>query len=132
MPEIKTKKNDKNVDDFINNSNPKFVDDSIVLLKIFREVTGESGSMWGDSIVGFGSTKIRYADGSELEWPKIGFSPRKNYLALYIMEDKSSVTDLLPRLGKHKSTKACIYINKMKDIDSGVLKQILKRAFDEK
>lgn len=132
MSEIKTKKNDKSVDEFINSSNPKFIEDSKILLKIFREVSRDKGSMWGDSIIGFGTWIIKYADGKELKWPKIGFSPRKNYIALYVMEDKSSISNLLEKLGKHKSTKACIYINKMKDIDSSVLKQILKRSFDEK
>ena len=84
MSEIKTRKNDKSVDEFINNSNPKFIEDSKILLKIFREVSGEKGSMWGDSIIGFGTWIIKYADGKELEWPKIGFSPRKNYIALYV------------------------------------------------
>lgn len=96
---------------------------------IMRRVTGEKPRMWGTSIVGYGSTTQRYADGRELEWPALGFSPRKQALTLYMCElDRHAA--LLERLGKHKrSDVCCLYLKRLSDVDLGVLEKMCARDF---
>lgn len=104
--------------------------DSLALLKLFKEVTGEKAQMWGTAIVGFGSYHYK-SDRStqEGDWPLTGFSPRKQNLTIYIMPGFSEYTDLLKDLGKHKiSGGSCIYINKLSDVDLKVLAKIIKKS----
>jgi hypothetical protein len=93
-----------------------------------RDVTGEEPKMWGSSIVGFGSYHYKYASGREGDWPITGFSPRKGDLTLYITGGLDSFSDLLPKLGKHKTAKSCLYIKKLSDIDVGVLRKIISKS----
>jgi hypothetical protein len=85
--------------------------------------------MWGPSIIGFGSYHYRYASGHEGDAPRIGFSPRKANLVLYVggFPDYEA---LLARLGKHKSSKACLYLGKLADVDLGVLEEIARRTYE--
>jgi hypothetical protein len=84
--------------------------------------------MWGTSIVGFGSYHYRYASGQEGDWPIAGFSPRKQNLSVYIMPGFEKYGDLLSRLGKHKTGKSCLYINKLADVDMDVLEALVSEA----
>lgn len=93
-----------------------------------REVTGEEPSMWGTSIVGFGSYRYTYASGREGEWPLTGFSPRKQNLTLYIMSGFDSYADLLADLGKFKTGKSCLYINKLEDVDLDTLRELISQS----
>ena len=93
-----------------------------------REVTGAEPQMWGDSIVGFGSYHYVYASGREGDWPLTGFSPRKRNLTLYIMAGFDEYDELLSRLGKFKTGKSCLYINKLEDVDQEVLAELVKRS----
>jgi len=104
--------------------------DSLALLKLFKEVTGEKAQMWGTAIVGFGSYHYKSERSTqEGDWPLTGFSPRKQNLTIYIMPGFSEYADLLRELGKHKiSGGSCIYINKLSDVDLKVLAKIIKKS----
>jgi len=94
---------------------------------MMRRATGAAPKMWGTAIVGFGSRRLKYASGRELDWPAIAFSPRKGALTLYLgaMEKRA---DLLARLGKHRSSKACLSIKRLADVDRKVLEALIARA----
>jgi len=81
--------------------------------------------MWGTAIIGFGSEKIKYASGKELDWPKTGFSPRKQALTLYVLNGSKAQKELLKKLGKHKTGKVCLYIKKLSDVDINVLEKVI-------
>jgi len=131
MYELKTKINDKNVLDFLNNvENKRRKDDALVVLEIMSRLTKEEAKMWGDSIIGFGTYKYSNSTGKEFEWMKIGFSPRKQSLTLYIMNGYEHYVELLQRLGKHKLGKSCLYINKLDDIDLSVLEELISHSYD--
>lgn len=129
MAALKTQKNDANVEQFLEGvPNEKRRADSYAVLELMREVTGEEPAMWGTSIVGFGSYRYRYASGREGEWFVVGFSPRKQSLTLYIMSGFDDYDPLLVDLGKYRTGKSCLYINKLEDVDLDVLRQLVKRS----
>lgn len=99
--------------------------DSLRLVEIMKTETGFEPRMWGASIIGFGSYHYRYDSGREGDAPLVGFSPRKNELALYLAHNFGNREDLLQQFGKHKSGKACIYVKKLTDIDEGILKKMI-------
>lgn len=131
MSTIKTLVNDDNVEDFINNAaSGAKRDDSFVLLELFSKITGEKPKMWGTSIIGFGQYHYKSEKSKqEGDWPLIGFSPRKQNLTLYIMPGFGDHADLLAKLGKHKTSVGCLYINKLADVDMAVLEQIIKKSY---
>ena len=131
MSQNKTIANDNDVTAFINAvESKKKRDDSFTIMILMEEVTGEQATMWGSSIVGFGSYHYRYETGREGEMPLVGFSPRKQAIALYIMAGFDTYDDLLSKLGKHKTGKSCLYINKLKDIDISILKEIVRQSIE--
>lgn len=132
MSTIKTTVNDASVTDFINSvEDTTKRQDSFVLLDLFSRVTGESPKMWGASIIGFGQYHYKSERSrQEGDWPLIAFSPRKQSLTLYVMPGFDNLGDLLEKLGKHKTSKGCLYINKLADVDMTVLEQIIKRDFE--
>jgi hypothetical protein len=97
-------------------------------LDIMRKATGAEPKMWGSSIVGFGAYHYRYANGREGDWFLTGFSPRKQNLTLYIMGGFEQHAELLKSLGKHKTGKGCLYINRLDDIDLPTLRKLVKRS----
>ncbi len=126
MADIKTKVNDASVEDFLNAvENGKKRADSFRILEMMAEVTGEPPRMWGTSIVGFGSYHYRYESGREGDMPLVGFSPRKQNLTLYITSDFDRYAGLLGRLGKFKTSKACLYLNRLEDVDLAVLRELV-------
>jgi len=129
MAELKTKKNDASVVDFLATvtDETKRADAEIVLA-MMREATGEEPVMYGGSIVGFGSYRYEYASGREGHWFLTGFSPRKQNLTLYIMPGFSAYGALLADLGKYKTGKSCLYIKKLADVDTAVLNQLIERS----
>jgi hypothetical protein len=131
MSEPKTKVNDADVNDFINSvDNDQKKDDGFKLLEIFTRLTGEKPKMWGSSIIGFGQYHYKPERSSqEGDWMLTGFSPRKQALTLYLMLGHSDYSDLLKRLGKHKTGAGCLYINKLEDVDTGVLEELIKRSY---
>lgn len=134
MTELKTKVTTASVKDFLDKVEPETKrEDSFKLLKIFEEVSGEKAKMWGSAIVGFGVYHYKSERSSqEGDWPRTGFSPRKQNLTLYVMLGLGKDNrPLLDKLGKHKESKGCLYINKLSDVDEGVLKKIIKHNLDE-
>ena len=131
MTELKTRPNKKNVQEFLNNvENVRRREDSFELLKLMEEVTHEKPVMWGDSIVGFGKYHYKYASGREADWLATGFSPRKQSLTVYIMDNFDKYNDLLKKLGKHKTGKSCLYINKLDDVNIPVLKELISESMN--
>lgn len=120
MPEIKTKKNDQKIDLFLSGiKDAGQREDCFVLLKIFENAVREKPAMWGSSIVGFGQHQ---------DWMVTGFSPRKGKIAVYLMSGMESAKIHLKSLGKSESSKSCLYIRSLKDIDVKVLEKILKSS----
>ena len=122
--EQKTKPTTLSVADFIAAvEDPKRRADAEAAGALLAEATGEPPVMWGPSIIGFGAYHYRYASGHEGDAPLVGFSPRKANLVFYLYCDEGR-DDLLARLGKHKSGKGCVYVNRLSDIDPAVLKEM--------
>ena len=129
MSDVKTKVNDASVEEFLNAvAHPVKKADSFILLEMMTEVTGVAPKMWGGSIVGFDSYHYVYASGREGDWPIVGFSPRKQNISLYIMPGFANFDPLLKKLGKHKTSKACLYINKLADIDLDILRELIQQS----
>jgi len=117
MAELKTKRNDGSVVEFLNSvTDENKRQDSFEVLKMMEELTGEEPKMWGTSIIGFGSYHYKYASGREGDWFLVGFSPRKQNITLYIMSGFDQYNDLLGKLGKHSTGKSCLYIKKVEDV----------------
>ncbi len=131
MSELKTQKNEASVEGFLNSvENEKRREDSFVVLDLMKEVTGEKPVMWGTSIVGFGSYHYKYASGREGDWFVVGFSPRKQSMTLYIVDGFGNYDLLLRDLGKYKTGKSCLYINKLEDVDQKVLRELVKQSVE--
>lgn len=129
MSELKTKPNDESVEEYLSTvDDDKKRRDSATILALMKEVTGAEPKMWGDSIIGFGSYRYKYASGREGEWFLTGFAPRKRNLTLYIMSGFSDYDDLLERLGKFKTGKSCLYVNKLEDIDLSALRELVEKS----
>ncbi len=131
MAELKTKKNDGDVEAFLNNvAHDKRRTDAFKMLDLMKEVTGEQPKMWGASIIGFGDYHYKYESGREGDWFLTGFSPRKQSLTLYITSGFAQYQELMAKLGKHKTGKGCLYINKLEDVDEAVLKTLVKKSIE--
>lgn len=129
MAELKTKKNDGDIKDYLNSvENEKRREDSFVILKMMEEVTGLEPKMWGGSIVGFGDYHYKYESGREGDWFLTGFAPRKRNMTLYIMPGFEHYDELLGKLGKYTTGKSCLYINKLEDVDMDALRQLVKES----
>lgn len=128
MSELKTTKNKKSPLAFIKKvEHETRGQDALELLNIFEEATGMKPEMWGDSIVGYGSYHYKSDRSSqEGDWPLTGFSPRKQNLSIYIMPGFDNYKSELKKLGKHKTSVSCLYVNKLEDIDTKILKKIIK------
>lgn len=129
MYELKTKENDNSVIEFIEQvESPRKREDAYKLLDIFTETTGYEAKMWGPSIIGFGSYHYKYPTGHEGDAPLVGFSPRKAKISLYFATGDTEREKLLNEFGKHTAGKACVYINKLADIDVNVLKKLITQS----
>jgi hypothetical protein len=106
--------------------------DSFVILEMMEEAMGEKPQMWGSAIIGFGNVSLKYESGRELDWFKLGFSPRKQNLTLYVLNHSPGQEALLKKLGKHTTSKGCLYINKLADVDAAVLRKIIVQAATKK
>ena len=130
MSDLKTKQTEASPSTFISSiSDDKKRSDANTLLTIMSDITQQPPTMWGDSLIGFGLYKYQYASGRKGEWFRVGFSPRKQNITLYIMNGFSQYQHLLERLGKHKTGKSCLYISKLEDIDVDVLKQMIALSY---
>lgn len=131
MSENKTRPTDQDVIRFLSSVEHKTRrQDGLALLEMMEEITGEEPVLWGSSIVGFGSYHYKYESGREGDMPLIGFSPRKQSLTLYIMPGFDEYEDMLEQLGKHKIGKACLYVNKLADVDEEVLRDLIRHSYE--
>jgi hypothetical protein len=128
--EPKTRPTDASVEAFIDAvEDPRRREDAHAILALMRRVTNEEPVMWGPSIVGFGS--YRAADGKGAAWCRLGFSPRKANLVVYLIDGYENRAAMLARLGKHKIGKSCLYLNKLADIDPKVLEDLVIDSWTE-
>lgn len=128
MAQNRTAPTDVPVDDFLATVPPRRREEARVLIRLMREVTGESPVMWGPSIIGFGSYHYRYDSGREGDAALAGFSPRKARLTVYLPDGCARHSDALASLGPHTSTVACLYITRLSDIDPEVLRGIVAES----
>ena len=129
MAEIKTKTTEVSVDDFIEAiDNPQRREDAKKVRALFERLTGEPAKMWGPTIIGFGSYHYKYDSGHEGVMCRMGFSPRKAELVLYVLTGAAGQEANLARLGRHRTGKVCLYIKKLSDVDEGVLEEMTANA----
>jgi hypothetical protein len=130
MTELKTKVTSKSVPAFLKmlESDTKRKD-AEVLVKIFKEVTGEQPKLWGENIIGFGQYHYESTRSSQKgDWPLTAFSPQKQKISIYIMPGFTAYGDIMAKLGKYKTGTSCLYINKLDDIDVTLLKKLIKQS----
>ena len=128
--EPKTRETDASVEDFLNSvENKERREDAFRVLEMYKRATGLPPKMWGTAIIGFGTRPIKYADGSEMDWPIAAFSPRKQNMTIYAINGSAKQPELLAKLGKHSTSKACLYIKRLADVDEKVLESIIKDSF---
>lgn len=134
LAEIKTKPTTDSVEDFINKvPDEQKRKDSFELLEMMKKASGEEPVLWSSSIIGFGNKRYKSAaTGREVDWLKIGFSPRKANLSLYLSVSLQEHSDALEKLGKHKTGVGCLYINKLDDVDLKVLKGMITTSLKGK
>jgi len=127
MSENKTKANDVSVEAFLQSvEHPVRRADGLALHDLFSRVSGYEARMWGPTIVGYGRYSYKYESGREGDSLATGFSPRKGNLSIYVMPGYQDYQEILDRLGKHKMGKACLYVNKLADIDLTVLEELIR------
>jgi hypothetical protein len=130
MAENKTRPTSASVDDFIANiDNSRRRTDALTALKIYKEVTGLPPVMWGPSIVGFGLLHYVYGTGRKGVMPAAGFSPGKANMTFYVGNEFEGAAELYAKLGKHRKSVACLYVNKLEDVDLDVLREIIARQY---
>ena len=129
MAELKTQPNDQSVEAFVAAiGDERRRQDCQTVLALMRDVTGEEPRMWGENVVGFGDYHYKYASGREGDWFKVGFSPRKRNLTIYLNYGFGEDADLMARLGKYKTGAACLYVNRLQDVDLEVLREVVSRS----
>lgn len=132
MSENKTQMTDENVTEYLQSVQPaRRSEDGLALDRLFRRVTGCEPRMWGASIVGYGTYAYTYKSGRTGEWLATGFAPRKASLSIYVMPGYANFGDILGRLGKHKTGRSCLYVNKLSDIDTDVLAELIRAGLDD-
>lgn len=131
---LKTKETEASVDDFINAITDETKrKDCFTIIKLMQKVTKDKAKMWGSAMVGFGNTVFKSPKtGREVDWFKIGFSPRKANITLYLITDYKKQTENLKKLGRHKLGGGCLYLNGLAGVDLKVLETIITAAAKEK
>lgn len=133
MPENKTKQTEQSVPAFLDRiEDENRRKDSIAIVELMKDASGEEPRMWGESIVGFGSYHYKYESGREGDSMLVGFSPRKQNLTLYLAPGSDQYDTLLSKLGKVKTGKGCLYINKLADVDPKILRQMVKQSAEHR
>jgi len=129
--ELKTKRSEVSVESFLKTlSDSQQQTDSRTILSMMQKISGDPPKMWGPAIIGFGNTTLKYDSGRELEWMKIGFSPRKANLTLYgVLSGNEKLSE---KLGKFTTGKGCLYIKKLTDIDQKVLEKMIAASLKKK
>jgi hypothetical protein len=131
MPENKTQPTTASVDAFIAAAQPpERSADAKVVRTLMERLSGEPATMWGPSIIGFGSCHYKYDSGREGDMPRIGFWPRKAELVFYLSDEFLEHADLMARLGKHRTGKSCLYVKRLSDIDMTVLEALIEGSLN--
>lgn len=125
----KTQKTSASVSDFLDTVSELRRADSLVLIDMMREISNHEPVMWGTSIIGYDTYHYKYDSGREGDVGVIGFSPRKASLSIYINDGFDAYGELLSRLGKHKTSVVCLYINKLSDVNLDVLREIITLSY---
>ena len=128
--EIKTTVNNASVTAFLKKvEGEQKRKDSFEIMKIMQQISKEKPKMWGPSIIGFGSFHYKYESGREGDMPLIAFSPRKQYITLYVLAGDAHEAPLLKKLGKHTRSKVCLYVKKLSDVNMDVLKDLIVKSY---
>jgi hypothetical protein len=131
MAEPKTKSNDGDVEAFLNEiTDEKKRHDCFTILELMKKITRAEPKMWGASIIGFGNYRYKYESGREGDWFLAGFAPRKQNITFYITSGFTKYNELLAKLGKHKTGKSCLHINKLEDVNLSVLEEMIEKSVD--
>lgn len=129
MAENKTQPTDQSVKIFIDSlDDQQKISDSYSILELMKDVTGCEPKMWGPSIIGFDQYHYKYESGREGDWMKVGFSPRKRELSIYVMSGFKKHDELMKKLGKYRTGKSCLYVKKLDDIDMNVLRELVEES----
>lgn len=134
MVELKTKPNNASIDEFLATiKNEQKRADSYQIIELMQLITKAEPKMWGGSIIGFGDYHYKYASGREGNWFLTGFSPRKQNFSIYLMscDNENDFPELFSKLGKYKTGKSCLYLNKLADIDINILEQLIRQSITE-
>lgn len=132
MAETKTRATDVSVDAYIDAvENPVRREDAKVIRAMMERISGKPATMWGPSIIGFGAYSYQYDSGHGGTACRMGFSPRKAELVLYVLAGRPGLEAELARLGKHKAGKGCLYIRKLADVDLDAVESIARGCWDE-
>lgn len=132
MAEIKTQRNDADVDAFLASvENDRRRRDAVTMKEIMTRLSGNEPQMWGSSIVGFGEYHYTNGSGKRTTWMKTGFSPRKQALTLYIMDGFDTYDALLEQLGPHSTGRACLYIKDLEEVDLATLETLISASLDQ-
>lgn len=131
MAEPKTRPTDADVGAFLDAvPDERRRSDARRVCDLLGEVTGEPPVLWGTSLVGFGSTHLRYATGRELDWPVVSFAPRKAATTVYLSDGFEERTDLLDRLGPHAIGRSCLHLKRLDDVDTAVLRELVAASVE--
>ena len=130
MSDSKTKPTDISVDQFLSTVTSQRADEARTIIAIMARITGEPAVMWGPSIIGFGSVHYKYDSGREGDMPLLGFSPRKANLTIYFMEGFDRYEDELAQLGPAKTSKSCLYVTKLANINLDILTQMITSSYE--
>ena len=132
MAENKTQATEASVEAFLAKVEPEQRrEDGRVIAEMMARITGEPATMWGPSIIGFGTHHYRYESGREGDICRIGFSPRKAQLVFYVGAGSGRLDPLLAKLGKHSTGKGCLYIRKLADVDQAMLEALIAKAWSD-
>jgi hypothetical protein len=129
MAQLKTSANGDDVEAFLDSiADEARQSDAHEVCALMATAAKAPAVMWGSTIVGFGSRRLRYDDGREIDWMVIGFSPRKASTTLYLSGGVDHYADLFARLGKHTTGKGCLYLKRVSDVDRDVLVEVIARS----
>lgn len=129
MATLKTQPTEQSVEAFLALvPDPGRREDALALSALLTRITGESPVLWGAGLVGFGRHHFVYESGREGDWFRVGFSPRKGELVLYLQAGFEAHRDLVARLGRHKAGKGCLYLKRLGDADPEVLEALIRAS----
>lgn len=127
--ENKTRPTDTAIEEFIASLPDRQQVDAWTLVKIMQDISGEPPVLWGSRIVGFGTFHYKSKSGREGDWMRIGFAPGTRKFSLYLTYDADELTSKVKGLGKYKTGKGCVYVNKLADVNMERLKELIKIAY---